>query len=96
MKECFIGIDVSKEMLDVACIPDAKAWRVTNDEQGIQELQVRLDTLRPTLIVLEASGGFETSVASILAAAERKRVFASPSRRKKSSCTEPLRVGSRG
>lgn len=78
MKECFVGIDVSKEMLDVACIPDVKAWRVNNDEQGIQELVVRLDALGPTLIVLEASGGFETSAASTLASAELPVVVVNP------------------
>ena len=55
-KEMFIGIDVAKDVLDVSVRPTGEALHVTNDEVGIAELVQRLQALRPTLIVLEATG----------------------------------------
>ncbi len=65
--ECFVGIDVSKATLDIASLPDAETWTVTNDDGGLAELLPRLVTLRPTLIVLEATGGFESAAVAALA-----------------------------
>lgn len=58
--ECFIGIDVSKATLDVASLPDAETWTVTNDDAGLTQLLPRVVALAPTLIVLEATGGSTT------------------------------------
>lgn len=55
----FIGIDVSKAHLDVAVHQPASHWRVANNEAGIAELAQRLQALKPTSVVLEATGGFE-------------------------------------
>jgi transposase len=63
----YIGIDVSKTTLDVASLPDGETWTVTNDDAGIAELLSRLLTLPPSLIVLEATGGFESAAAAALA-----------------------------
>lgn len=65
----FIGIDVSKGYLDICARPVGKAWRVTNDETGITQLLGELTELRPTLVVLEPTGGFEVPVAAALAVA---------------------------
>jgi transposase len=65
----FVGIDVSKSTLDVAMRPDGQSWTAANDEQGIWELVCRLRQLQPTLIVLEATGGFHLAVTAALAAA---------------------------
>lgn len=67
--DCFIGIDVAKATLDVASLPDGETWTVTNDEQGLSGLVPRLVALAPALVVLEATGGFETLAASALAQA---------------------------
>jgi transposase len=64
-----IGIDVAKAQLDIAVRPTGEQWQVPNDEAGIAALVARLQPLAPTLIVLEASGGWETLVASTLAEA---------------------------
>lgn len=64
-----IGIDVAKAQLDIAVRPTGERWRVPNDEAGIAALVVRLQPLAPQVIVLEASGGWETLVASTLAEA---------------------------
>jgi transposase len=70
MTETFVGIDVSKGTLDVcARTEQAREWSVDNDEAGILSLVENLRQLRPTLIVLEATGGMETNVAIAIAAA---------------------------
>lgn len=65
----FVGIDVSKNVLDVGLRPSAGTWRVANDDQGIAQLIDRLGSLRPQLVVVEATGGFELTVVAELAAA---------------------------
>jgi transposase len=65
----YIGIDVSKDRLDVHVRPAGEAFSVTRDETGLAELVTRLGAVGPALIVLEATGGFETIVATTLAAA---------------------------
>jgi transposase len=63
----FVGIDVSRDHLDVAVRPSGDAWRVANDEAGIAELVAQARAVAPTAIVLEASGGLEAAVAAALA-----------------------------
>src|SRR5438105_4759449 len=65
----YVGIDVAKAQLDIACRPTNARWTVPHTAGGIGRLVRRLSRLRPTLIVLEATGGLELSVASELAAA---------------------------
>ncbi len=65
----FIGIDVAKAHLDVAVRPDGDTWQTTNDASGIAALVARLDHLQPTLVVLEATGGYERPVTASLVAA---------------------------
>lgn len=65
-----VGIDVSKENLDVAVRPTSEHFTVTNDERGISELRKRLIKLRPERIVLEPTGGYESAVVQALAAAK--------------------------
>jgi len=64
----FIGIDVSKQWLDVACLPEREVQRFANDGPGLEQLRPWLAHLAPELIVLEATGGFETRAATALAA----------------------------
>ena len=67
---CCVGIDVSKPSLDVAWTTAASAtWRTTNDDAGWAALIAQLEPLHPTVIVLEATGGYETGVAAALAVA---------------------------
>lgn len=60
--ELFVGIDVSKAGLDVAYFgrESVQEWR--NDERGIEGLKRELLQVQPTLVVLEASGGYELPV----------------------------------
>lgn len=63
----FVGIDVSKDRLDVALRPSDESFSTENSAAGIAELRQRLQALRPVLVVLEASGGYEAAVAAELA-----------------------------
>lgn len=65
----FVGIDVSKDRLDVHLRPGAEAFSVARDGDGIEALCARLRDIVPELVVIEATGGFETVVAAGLAAA---------------------------
>lgn len=64
--ESFIGIDVSKQRLDVLVRPSGEFFSADNGTVGIEEIRTRLVVLRPTLIVLEATGGYEREVAVAL------------------------------
>lgn len=55
----FVGIDVSRDCLDVAFRPDGKRAQVSNDRPGITRLIRMLERSKPELVVLEASGGYE-------------------------------------
>ncbi len=65
----FAGIDVSKDRLDVHVRPSGESFAVSRDGVGIAELAERLCAAAPTLVVLEATGGFEITVAAGLAGA---------------------------
>jgi transposase len=76
--ERFVGIDVSKETLDVAACPEQEHWVVSHDMRGIALLIERLERIAPALIVLEATGGLEMPVAAALAAAKLPVVVVNP------------------
>jgi transposase len=65
----FIGIDVSKQRLDVHARPSGESFATDYDDESVAGLIERLATLGPALIVLEATGGLEVRLAAALAAA---------------------------
>ena len=65
----FIGIDVSKDRLDVHIRPSGEAFAVARNGDDLERLAHRLRARRPELVVLEATGGFEITVAAALAGA---------------------------
>ena len=65
----FVGIDVSKNKLDVALWPSGEGFAVERNAKGLNSLCAKLAALNPVTIALEATGGFETVVAAALAAA---------------------------
>lgn len=67
--EEFVGIDVSKDTLDLHIAPSGKSLHVTHDDAGISQVVESLRAVRPALIVLEATGGLEVRLASELAGA---------------------------
>lgn len=65
----FVGIDVSSQTLEVASTGEVKTWQVPNDAAGLEPLVSRLLDLKPELVVLEATGGYEFEAACTLQAA---------------------------
>ena len=70
MGETFVGVDVSKETLDIAVRPEEECWQTANTDEAFPELIARLQALEPTLIVVEATGGFERAVVAAMAEAD--------------------------
>jgi transposase len=69
MVPSFVGIDVSKDRLDVHVLPSRQCFAVARNGEGLEQLVGELRRLAPALIVLEATGGFELTVAAALASA---------------------------
>ena len=74
----FVGIDVSKDRLDVHLRPSDDTFAVPRDSEGLTDLVARLSGLMPQLVVLEATGGFEIVVAAALAGASLPVVVVNP------------------
>jgi transposase len=69
MEQVFVGIDVSKDRLDVHILPEGEAFALTREGKSLEALAERLKALRVHLIALEATGGYEIVVAAALAGA---------------------------
>ncbi|MGK5092318.1 IS110 family transposase [Deltaproteobacteria bacterium TL4] len=63
----FVGIDVSKKTLDIHYRPLVEYKTIPNEESGIESLSEELLQKKPSLIVLESTGGYESLCAAILA-----------------------------
>ena len=62
----YVGIDVSKDRLDVAVLGQEGSWQVDNTRKGIAQLVPQLQDLQPELIVVEATGGYQRAVVEAL------------------------------
>lgn len=76
--ESYVGIDVSKDRLDVHILPQDEAFAVERNGKGLALLVDRLRPLLPSLIVVEATGGFESTTAAALAGAGLPLVIVNP------------------
>ena len=76
--EHFVGIDVAKDRLDIHVRPGGESFAVARDGEALAVLVERLQTLAPALIAIEATGGYETVVASALAAAQLPLAVVNP------------------
>jgi transposase len=76
--QIFVGIDVAKRQLDVASRPSSQLWTAVNDDAGIGRLVQYLQHLQPTLVVVEATGGYERTLVIALAAAKLCFAVANP------------------
>lgn len=74
----FVGIDVAKAELVVAHRPGTTVWTTGNDAKGVGALVGRLQAAPPELIVIEATGGYETLCVAALAAAGLPVVVVNP------------------
>jgi transposase len=78
MDAIYVGIDVSKDHLDVHVCPSGEAFAVSRDGKGLEELIDRLRIVVPRLIAIEATGGFETIAAAAIAGASLPLAVVNP------------------
>jgi transposase len=69
MHGLFVGIDVAKDKVDVHVRPGGERCTVATNEVGLGELLTWVHARSPSLIVLEATGGYEVVVAATLGSA---------------------------
>lgn len=74
----YVGIDVSKTTLDLMVRPTGTRHQQSNDADGIAQLVKQLRRLRPTLVVCEATGGWERLLVGASAAARLPIVVVNP------------------
>ena len=65
----YVGIDVSKEQLDVFSLFDNTASHYANTQAGISQLVEQMKTLAQGVVIVEATGGFEMTLVQSLATA---------------------------
>lgn len=68
MSQIHVGVDVSKDRLDVA-ITDGRWLQFSNDDSGHAEFCALLAAEKPLLVVMEATGGLERALATQLSVA---------------------------
>jgi transposase len=78
MENIIVGIDVSKDRLDVAVRPIGEFFVVERNAAGLEQLIERLQAVSPRIVALEATGGFETVAAAALASAGLPVVIVNP------------------
>jgi transposase len=100
MDAIVVGIDVSKDRLDVAVRPTGEMFVVSRDAEGLDALIAKLTPLAPAAVAVEATGGYETVVAASLAAAGLAVVVVNPAQVRsfaqalgKRAKTDPLDAG---
>lgn len=65
-EKCYIGIDVSKAILDVFVLSKKRYLQFENTVKGIQQLIKKVQSFAPAFIVMESTGGYERPVAQAL------------------------------
>ena len=80
LTEVFAGIDVSKSHLDLALLNFQRSWRFSNNPEGISQLTDLLLKHQPTLIVLEATGGYEQAAFRSMSASQLSVAIVNPKR----------------
>jgi transposase len=78
--ESYVGIDVSKDKLDVAVVGHKQVVQVSNTKKGIAKWVTEMLKLTPKLIVVEATGGYEEAVVLALFEAGLSVALVSPQR----------------
>ncbi len=78
LQETFIGIDIAKDSLDIACIPDETCWEINNTPKARKALAKQLKGMNPTLIIMEATGGLEKPLYNVFAESELPVVVVNP------------------
>lgn len=77
-KPAHVGVDVSKKTLEVSVLPSGDLFSVPNDHDALDKLTATLEKMPPTLVVLEATGGYERPVVAALAASKIATAVVNP------------------
>jgi transposase len=80
VSEIYIGIDVSKDRLDVAVLGEKPILQFANTKKGITKLVQHMQQLKSKLIVVEATGGYEEALVLALFARSLPVALVSPQR----------------
>jgi transposase len=80
METSIVGIDISKDRLDVFVLPSRQAFSVARNAEGLESLIAQLMALSCKLVVMEATGGYEAMVAAALAGAKLPLAIINPRR----------------
>jgi transposase len=76
--DAFVGVDVSKSLLDVNVLPQKTSQQFSNDDKGVKQLIAMLEKMNPTLIVFESTGGLEMLAVSSLVEHQLPTVIMNP------------------
>jgi transposase len=76
--DAFVGVDVSKSLLDVNVLPQKTSQQFSNDDKGVKQLVAMLGKMNPTLIVFESTGGLEMLAVSSLVEHQLPTVIMNP------------------
>jgi transposase len=85
LEKTWVGIDVSKDRLDIYVLPQGLTLQQPNHEAGVQALIEQLQPLSPSLVVMESTGGLERLLVSSLQAVSIPVAVANP-RKVKGDC----------
>jgi transposase len=78
--ESFVGVDIAKQHLDVCMVPQRRTFQLPYSDQGLKDLIDQLLAIKPSLIVVEATGGYERRVAAELLQAGLALAVVNPAR----------------
>ena len=78
--ENYIGIDIAKRTFDVCCLAEQKVQQFENNTKGIRQAVSMIAELKPELVVMEATGGYENMLAAELHAAKLPVAVVNPCR----------------
>jgi transposase len=78
MEPVSIGIDVSKAALQIAVWPSGETWTSETTPSALEVLVTRLGAAQPTVVVVEATGGYEAALVAQCAAAALPIVVVNP------------------
>ena len=78
--ENYIGIDVAKQNFDLCCLNQKEIRQFENNTKGIRKAIKVITKLQPKLVVMEATGGYEASLAAELHAARLPVAVVNPRR----------------
>jgi len=78
LEKTWVGVDVSKDRLDIYVLPQGLTLKHPNHEAGVQALIEQLQPLSPSLVVMESTGGLERLLVSSLQAVSIPVAVANP------------------